>query len=1043
MGDWIRVQLGDSLEAIARLHHLTMQRLEELNRAKKFDLAVADGKPASAGLKPGMRDPDSLVVGEKLRVAAPAPAEQVAPAPKPAATPAPPVVKPLSDQALTDKLQAQVAKAQDVADSDKSINDPLRLLAQQDPIAYAQQIVGSEYGQDAKSTRQLAQCAQRLRVDDTTRQVKALMDPPDGQAAKPLDAIKLLDKAMDGPGVTTAAQRSELWEKAGEPYFTKAFFTQQLHDAASKSTYDKPDGDVGDWMLAFSKNAPAEASRALLDVFVKHDFDADLRPKFQFLLDPRDKTDAALFRGLSNLVQQGSEIPGDSRADKVASWLLATPADTLSPTRLQSLGPLGVRAAIADGQGSRLAMALIDGAKKTPALADLREQLLKQTAQGGDDLRARAAASRKSWQEAMPKNLRWALDYFVDGSDPKALAHAVELYRASDPNGANAMDKAALKTSRDTADVYAFVKDSAVLDVGKDPATAGERQLGTTLTGIDGDKALLQDLQISSDAGQRLLKQSGYGDRPLEALPVKPETGLYEASQQSFVVRNSKNLMQQALQETTKYKVRHLLAAGEEGTAQWRESTFSYLKKVAPLYGVKAEDAGKLVDDAAKLAERGSDAKLAARPQYVDDLAKFNEDLGKLKKTYGQAGGDFGNLLKLVNVATFATNISAWAAEKPGVAPLPPNVMVLGNMMLGARDTGSLIAKIPGVSRVLGDGPILGKVDNFLKGLGDGTGFAKFTGVAGMASLSLAGYEYMIEDLGRGDMPLVASDAFLSFGAGLSAAATAFGAEAPAAANPVGITLLGLGVLGRVSYKQYESVSQSNAMEPSKDPQLRDFLQQLGFDKDTATHLLDQTHHGLSPMIALDAWAEKRGLSRTELYRFLDSLPEGDLKRVVSAAHEVVDANDDRLVDTKVAPQDKIPEQWLGYLSETIDHQSIKPPLGTKVVTDPLDGLALDKSPKGSSTPLASFTQLAQAYQDDLTTVHYTGPDKNVIADRPAILKQQALDQLFNLNPQYDRTLLDGNPNTPRAHGVGGLDPDAVKVGTRLNVGVGSEPPTS
>jgi len=1038
MGDWIRVQQGESLEAIARLHHLTMQRLEELNRAKKFDLAAADGKPASPGLKPGMRDPDSLVVGEKLRVAAPAPAEQAAPAPKPAATPA---VQPLSDQALTDKLQAQVAKAKDVAGSDKSINDPLRLLAQQDPIAYAQQVVGAEYGQDAKSTRQLADCAQRLRVDDTTRQVKALMDPPDGKAANPLDAIKLLDQAMDSPGVTTAAQRSELWKKAGEPYFTKEFFTRQLHDAAKKSTYDKPGGDVGDWMLAFSKNAPAEASHELLDVFVKHDFDADLGPKLQFLLDPRDKTDPALFRGLSNLVQQGSEIPGDSRADKVADWLLQTPTDTLSPTRLQSLGPLGVRAAIADGQGSRLAAALIDGARKRPALADLREQLLTQTAQGGDDLRARAATARKDWQDAMPKNLRWALDYFVDGSDPKAVTHAVELYRASNPKEANAMDQAAQKASRDAADVYAFVTDSVGLDIGKEPATAGERKLGTALSGIDNDKALLQGLQNSPDAGKLLLKRGGYGEQPLEALPVKAQTGLYEASQQSFAVRNTKNLMQQALQEVTKAKVRNLLVAGKEGSAQVQDATFSYLKKVAPLYGVKPEEANKLIDRAADLAERGSDATEAARPQYVDDLAKFNKDLGALKKTYGQAAGEFGNLLKLVNVATFATNIAAWAEEKPGVAPLPPNVMVLGNMMLGARDAGSLIAKIPGVSEVLGDGPILGKVDNFLKGLGDGTGFAKFTGIAGMASLSLAGYEYMIEDLGDGNIPLVAADASLSFGAALSAAATAFGAEAPAAANPIGITLLGLGVLGRVSYKQYESVSQSNAMEPSKNPQLRDFWQQLGFDKDTATHLLDQTHHGLSPMIALDAWAEKRGLSRTELYRFLDALPEGDVKRVVSAAHEVVDANDDRLVDAKVAPQDKIPEQWLGYLSETIDHQSVKPPLGTKVVADPLDGLALDKAHDGSSTPLASFTQLAQAYQDDLTTVHYTGPGKNVIADQPAILKQQALDQLFKLNPQYDRMLLDGNPNTPRAHGVQGLDPDAVKVGTRLNVGVGADAP--
>jgi hypothetical protein len=1036
MSDLIRVQDGQSLEAIARLHHLTLQRLEELNREKQFDLAAADGNPRSPGLKPGMRDPDSLVVGEKLRVEAPAPAQPAA-APKP---PAPPAVKPLSDQALTAQLKAQVARAKDVAEGDKSINDPLRLLAQQDPVAYAQHVVGAKYGTDRKSATQLADCAQRLRVDDTTRKVKALMDPPDGKAAQPLEAAKLLDQAMDSPGVTTASQRSELWKKAGEPFFNQAFFKKQLHDAAYTGRFGKPDAEAGNWMLAFSKNAPAEASRELLDVFLKHDFDADTVPKFNVPFDTRDRTNPALFKALSTLVQKGAGIPGDSRADKVAHWLLGW-GGGMSPTRLESLGPLAVRASVGDGSGSRLAMALIDGTKNRPALADLREQLLKQTAQGGDDLRARAAASRKGWQDAMPKNLSWTLDYFVDPADPKAVTKAVELYRASDPKGADAMDRAALKSSRDTADVYAFVNDSGRLDVGKEPATAGERQLGTTLGGIDDDKPLLRGLQASVDTQRLLLRRGGYGERPLDALPVPPATHLYELSQQSFLVRNGKNILQMGLQEITKQKVRNLLAAREGDTAHLQESTFSYLKKVAPLYGVSEADAGKLVDRAAALA-KGPDATTeAARARYVEDLTKFNEDIGSLKKTYGQVAGDFGNVLKAVNVATFATNIASWGEGTPGITPLPPNVMVLGNIALGMRDAGGLVAQVPGLSKVFGGGTLSGKVDAFLKSLGDKTTFAKFTGAAGMASLSLAGYEYAIQDGIHGDIPLVGFDSLLSLGAGGSAFATMLGADAPAWMNPLGITLLAAGVIGRVSYKQYENVSHSNAMEPSKDPKLLGFLQQLGFGKDVATHLLDQTHHGLSPMIALDAWAQKRGLSRTELYRFLNALPEDDVKRVVSAAHEVVDANDQRLADDKVAPQDKIPEQWLGYLSETLDHQSAKPPLGSRVVTDPLDGVELRKPIVGPSTPLASFTQLARAWQDDLATVHYTGPDKAVIADRPAVLQQEALDQLFKLNPQYDRALLDGNPNTPRGRGVQGLDPDAVKVGTRLNVGVGADGP--
>jgi len=1043
MGNWIRVQQGESLEAIARLHHLTMQRLEELNRAKKFDLAAADGKPSSPGLKPGMRDPDSLIVGEKLRVAAPAPTEQAVAAPKPAATPATPAVKPLSDQALTEKLQAQVAQANHVAEDDKSINDPLRLLAQQDPIAYAQQVVGAKYGQDAKSTRQLADCTQQLRVDDTTEKVKALMDPPSGTAAKPLAAIKLLDKAMDGPGVTTADQRSELWKKAGEPYFTKEFFTKQLHDAAYKARYGKPEVAVGDWMLAFSKNAPAEASRELLDVFVKHDFDDDLGPKLNLVFDMRDKTNPALFKGLSTLVQQGAEIPGDSRADKVATWLLG-PSGGPSITRLESLGPLAVRAAIADGNGSRLATALIDGAKKQPALADLREQLLKQTAQGGDDLRARAAASRKSWQDAMPKNLSWALNYFVDDGDPKAVIHAVELYRASDPKGANAMDKAALQASRATADVYAFVKDSGGLNVGKDPATAGERQLGTTLSGIDGDKALLQGLQNSTDVGKVLLKRSDYGERPLDALPVAPATRLAEGSQQAFVVRNSKNIFQQALQETTKGQVRRLLAAGETGNAHLQDSVFSYLKKVGPLYGVSAADTKRLVDRAAAVAKHGSEAKAPAdQAKYMEDLTKFNDELKGLKGKYGgQVGGNFGNLLKVVNVATFTTNIVSWAQDAPGAKPLPPNVMVLGNMMLGARDAGSLIAKIPGLERTLGEGTDLSKFNSFLRGLGDKTGFAKFTGVTGMASLSVAGYEYMIKDLGDGNIPLVAADTSLSFGAALSAGATAFGAEAPAAANPIGITLLGLGVLGRVGIKQYDTVSQSNEMEPSKNGQLRDFLQQLGFGKDTATHLLDQTHHGVSPMIALDAWAQMRGLSRSQLFDYLKSLPESDLKTVVKAAHLVTDSNEDALVGTQGPPQDAFSPDALRRLSAAIDTASVKPPAGTKTVNYPLDPMAAGNAYSGdASKVLQSFNQIAEGYKYDLLAV--TDGDTRLEAENPRLVKSLALDQLFKLNPQYNRALLDGNPNTPRGPGVQGLDPDAVKVGTRLNVGVGTEPPMS
>lgn len=1017
MSDWIRVQRNDTLEQIAREHQISLQRLIELNKDKRFDMSKLDGNRASEGLKAKMRDPDALIDGEKLRVGPKQPSPQLAPMdsdPKP--------TQPrLSNTELTDRLRTEFKDAERVATSDETINDPLRLLAQEDPLAYAQQKVGSEYATDDKAQKQLADCLQELRIDDTGKLVKELMKGTDDSPALPLEAVRVLDDALNSSSITSQEQRDALWKAVGAEYFDKAFFKEQLRNAAASPGLgtQTQDDRVSLWMRNFSENAPPEAARILLDVFLEQDF-KPAQGKFDFLRDPSpvlppESNHTQLFQALSRLVQQSSELPGDSRAGKVADWWLKNAPDLTSQKGAQSIAD-----SIAQGYGGRLTAELIDATKGKPDLTDMREGLLEQFAKGGAGLRERAADARQEWHDSAPESLRWGMSYFVNDSDPQNAVDAVTKYRTVDPGGADAMDEAAMRSSRAAADVEAFVHDGLSLDLGDKPASEGERELGKVVQQIDDDQPLLQSFGTSVDVNRQLLQRTGYGEQPQAALPVTAD-GLEVTSQGAFLVRNGKNVVQVAVQSASALSINRLA-----GTTGGSEKVLGYLRQVAPFFGIQPDDAKKLTALTQGLLNKASPSagQTSLSPQQMKDLKAYADKVDDITQAAGSSGKVFGNLLKGLNVATFATNIAGyadtWATN--GHPQLTPSVMVTGNGLLLLRDTGSL----------------LGRAAN---GLG-----MRALGGGGFAALSTAGALYAMEDLKAGRKDLAVFDGLLSLGAGAASIGAAMGSTAPAWLNPVGIGVLAVGVLGRVGINVNDHLNQVNANEPSKNQVLFDFVQELGFKKEVATHLLNQTKNGVSPMIAIDAWAQMRGIPQNELFDYLNSLSGDQAKKLVTVAHKVIDENTDHLTNDKVPPGQLIPRKWLAYLGDAIEEQGLgKPPAGHKPVTTALDPFTLpqpgaDSKQRPYGPPaLMSFDKIAKAYRYSLVQpdadVRYVGKDGILRVETAGELpekehKRLALDQLFKLNPQYDRKLLDGNIDTPRPDGV--LDPDAVPVGTVL-----------
>ena len=1017
MSDWIRVQRNDTLEQIAREHQISLQRLIELNKDKRFDMTKLDGNRASDGLKADMRDPDALIDGEKLRVGPAQPSPQLAPAD----TALPPTPPRLSDTELTDKLRTAFKDAERVATSDGSINDPLRLLAQEDPHAYAQQKVASEYATDGKAQKQLADCLQQLRIDDTSKRVKALMKPEGGAAAQPMEAAKVLDKALNSSSITSQEQRDALWKAAGAEHFDKAFFKEQLRNAAASPGLgtQTQDDRVSWWMRNFSENAPPEVARVLLDVFLEQDF-KPARGKFDFLLDPPPvlppgSNHTQLFQALSRLVQQSSELPGESRAGKVADWWLKNAPDLTSQK-----GQQPIAGSIAQGYGGRLTAELIDVTKGKPELADMRERLLGQFAKGGEGLRERAADARQAWQDSAPDSLRWGVGYFVNEGDPQNVADAVTKYRTVDPDGADGMDEAAMRSGRAAADAEAFVHDSLSLDLGNEPASDGERELGKVVQRIDDDQPLRQSLGTSMDVSRQLLQRTGYGEQPLAAVPVTAD-GLEVVGMGSFLVRNGKNILQVGVQSASALAINRLA-----GTSGGSEKALGYLRQVAPFFGILPDDAKKLTALTQDLLKKAGPAagQTALSPQQMKDLKAYADKVDDITKAAGSSGKAFGNLLKGLNVATFASNIAGYADEwaTTGQTQLAPSVMVTGNGLLLLRDTGSL----------------LGRAAN---GLG-----MRALGAGGFAALSTAGAVYAVEDLKAGRKDLAMFDGLLSLGAFGASVGAAMGGSAPAWLNPVGIGVLALGVLGRVGINVRDHLNEVNANEPSKNHVLFDFVQELGFKEEVATHLLNQTKNGVSPMIAIDAWAKMRGISQSELFGYLNSLSGDQAKKLVTVAHKVIDENADRLVDDEVPPDERIPQKWLAYLEKSIEQQGLgKPPAGYKPVTTALDPFALpqpgadSKQRRHGPQALMSFEKIAGDYRYSLVQpdadVRYVGKDGILKIESAGELpekehKRLALDQLFKLNPRYDRKLLDGNLDTPRPDGV--LDADAVPVGTTL-----------
>lgn len=346
--------------------------------------------------------------------------------------PKPPVTTPGPDQARGD-LETALQGAGNTAGSDATINDPLRRVAKDDPATYAYLKLTQDHKDDRAYLDALKQALPGFRRDHTQRKVKELVDQ-----GKHGEAMKLLKTNMDA--AADPAERTQLWEAAGKPVFTKTCFEQRVNGIVNdEDNITKRQELLGNLFKEVGENAPPEAANELLDVLKGHLEKGRENPVTAVLLSDLSIKGQA-YSGLSVLVDGGAAL-GRDRSDEFAGLLFKEMEKSagdrsidpsLNLTLTTGNGGLfeGIKDAVGNHGATRLSAALHDqfkshnGGKPAEWAERAQDHTRTSVRQGLEELKRQSGDVVKQWQDANRTALRFVQDF---GSvDPEKVQQDVQ-----------------------------------------------------------------------------------------------------------------------------------------------------------------------------------------------------------------------------------------------------------------------------------------------------------------------------------------------------------------------------------------------------------------------------------------------------------------------------------------------------------------------------------------------------------------------------------------------------------------------------------------
>lgn len=431
---------------------------------------------------------------------------------------------------LKGDLNTTMQGAGDMANSDATINDPLRRVAEDDPFTFAYLKLTQQHQNDKPYLDALKQALPELRRDYTQRRVKELVDQ-----GKHGEALKLLKTNMDATADPT--ERTTLWEAAGKPVFTTAYYEKRINDiVGDKGNIVELQKQLGQLFKEVGENAPPEASNVLLDTLKPHLEKGRDDPLTQALLSDMSLKGEA-FSGLSVLVD-GAAALGLDRSDEFAGLLFKeiekSAADrSLDPglTLVLMTGNGGVFTGIKDAVGNhgavRLSAALHDkfasqnGGKPVDWAARAQGHTRSSIRMGIDELKRHVGDAAKAWQESNETALRFVQDF---GSvDPEKVQQAILDDRVKNPIDANKVDDAQIAMDQQGLKIDRLLRGLTTIDINFDTTQdPGEKALARTIKQLDEDPASMSTLQNNVLLQQDVTTKLNFGQFDGNENPLNP-----------------------------------------------------------------------------------------------------------------------------------------------------------------------------------------------------------------------------------------------------------------------------------------------------------------------------------------------------------------------------------------------------------------------------------------------------------------------------------------------------------------------------------------
>ena len=437
-------------------------------------------------------------------------------------------------RAPTDDVRSDVARvaasASDFAGSDATINDPLRRVAKEDPIAFAHLTLAEEHQKDPVYLDALKQALPQQRREYTAQAVKDLM-----ARDKVGEALQVLKTGLDA--TANPAERAELFRAAGQPMFSAEEFDKRiLAIADDKHNVFDAAKDLGELFESIGVDAPPEVANQVLDALQRHLASTGEDPVARALVvDVSLKGEA--FSGLSVLVDAADSL-GRDRAGEFAGLLYKQIESAakdragnpgLSLALRNSTGGVfdGMKDAVGGHGSVRLSVAFhnelsaASGPDSSEWAGRAKDNTRTAIRQGAEALKRDTAGAVSDWQDKNKTALRFVQDF--GSTDPAKVAQAILDDRKADPAAAKGVDAAQAQSDTQGLKLDRLVRGLVDIDIDFDHTSdPGERALGKTIRGLDEDQAAMSTLQNNVLLQQDVATKLNFGEFDGNENPLNP-----------------------------------------------------------------------------------------------------------------------------------------------------------------------------------------------------------------------------------------------------------------------------------------------------------------------------------------------------------------------------------------------------------------------------------------------------------------------------------------------------------------------------------------